>query len=521
MNLNKSNSLKKLKPNNTDSVNLFNKADWKNCLFWTFIILYTALLLYTAQKINISEDETYTLNTTSRNLQGVINQSYNFEFQLPGYFIFLSFWRLISSGIIFAKLFSILSIGIATIYLYKLSNLFEQKKASLWIVIIFLLNPFSVWAALEIRLYAFAILLSTLIIYTFYLYVFQNRKKALYLFLICALIGVYTQYFFVFLIFVLALTTIFIKGWKYFLKICSYLIPVAILFLPNLMFLPNQLEMQEAHGSSHFDISKIVAVLRSPQSLALAINYVPDAWLNRIIRSLFLFIFIIACFKFYKNNLIEKNLFYKNYKTILLCIFLLVFLFALGVYVTDIVFTTKYMVVTYPFFILLLLIFESYPRIYKNLIYGIICIYFLIILIPFYRHPVNTYDFKSIAKFVEKIEQSDQPILMYRSNIALPFEYYYKGKNKIIPLPRPVNFDANYLTNIKDTNQLKQLLYSITPPPTSYLLISDTTQFETTLNMHRDMVSDYISKKFRVTLDTLYEGNAKGKAFRIRTFELQ
>jgi hypothetical protein len=498
-----------------------NKAILKSYLFWTFIILYTALLLYTAQKINISEDETYTLNTTSRNLAGVIDQSYNFEFQLPGYFVLLSFWRLISSGILFAKLFSILSIAVATIYIYKLSNLFKQKKASLWIVIIFLLNPFSVWAALEIRLYAFAILLSTVIIYTFYLYVFKNRKKALYLFLICALIGVYTQYFFVFLVFVLAVTTIFIKGWKYFLKICLYLIPVAILFLPNLIFLPNQLKMQEAHGNSHFDFTKIVAVLHSPQSLALAINYIPPAWLNRIIRSLFLLFFIIACYKLYKNNSLKNDAFYKNYKIILLSIFLLVFLFALGVYITDIVFTTKYMVVTYPFFILLLLVFESYPKIYTNLIYGTISIYFLIILIPFYRHPVNTYDFKSIAKFVEKIEQPNEPILMYRSNIALPFEYYYNGKNKIIPLPKPVNFNANYLTNIKDTNQLKELLYSITPQPTSYLLISDTTQFETTLNMHRDMVSDYISKKFRVTLDTLFEGKAKGKAFRIRTFEPQ
>ena len=503
-------------------MNLFkNKVNWKSCLFWAFIILYAALLLYTAQKINISEDEIYTLNTTSRNLSGVINQSYNFEFQLPGYFVLLSIWRLISSEIFFAKLFSILSIGIAAIYIYKLSSLFEQKKASLWIVIIFLLNPFSVWAALEIRLYAFAILLSTLIIYAFYLYVFQNRKKALYLFLICALIGVYTQYFFVFLIFVLALTTIFIKGWKYFLKICLYLIPLAILFLPNLIFLPNQLEMQEAHGNSRFDINKIVAVLRSPQSLALAINYVPPAWLNRIIRFLFLIIFIIACLKLYKKNLFKKDLFYKNYKVILLCIFLLVFLFALGVSVTNIVFTTKYMVVTYPFFIVLLLIFESYSSIYKNLTYALICTYFLIILIPFYRYPVNTYDFKSIANFIEKIEQPNEPILTYRSNIALPFKYYYKGKNKIIPLPKPVNFDANYLTNIKDTNQLKQLLFSITPSPKSYLLISDTTQFETTLNMHRDMVSDYISKNFRVTLDTLYEGKAKGKAFRIRAFELQ
>ena len=491
-----------------------------NYFFWIFVVIYTLLLLYTAKKINISEDETYALNTSSRNLAGVINQSYNFEFQLPGYFVLLSLWRLISSSIFFAKLFSIASIGIASFYTYKLSNLFTGKKNSRWIIVLFLLNPFSVWASLEIRLYAFSVLLATLCIYFFYKYVFKENKKDLFLFLLFALTGIYTQYFFVFLIIALALTTIFIKGWRYFFNTCLTLVPLAILFLPNFIFIPNQLKMQTAHGKSSINLGTVSAVLHAPQNLMLAIDYVPDPAKNRIIRFIFLAMLIGTCFYVYKNKA-KMTFAFGSFKIVLAALSFLIIIFSIAGFLTNIVFTSKYMVVAYPFFILLISLFNLLPPFFRSVSFGIICMYFTLLLAVFYRYPVNTYDFNSIARYIEKIEKPNEPILMYRANNALPFNYSYKGINKIVPLPHPVNFDSNYLVSIKDTNELRQLLSDIKPQSGSYLMISDTTKFETTLDMHRQMVKDFLYKNYKVTLDTLFEGNAKGKTLRIRQFELK
>lgn len=492
-------------------------SNWKNFLFWIFIILYVMFLLHTANSINISEDETYTLNTTSRNVVAVIRQSYLFEFQSPGYFVLLSFWRLFNSGIFFAKLFSMLSIGVASIYIYKLSNLFLGKKNNRWLIIIFLLNPFTVWAALEIRLYAFAILLSTVCIYLFYRYIFEGNKVYLRLFLISALISVYTQYFFVLLIITLAVSSIFLKGWKYFLKLCFPLLVVAVLFLPNLLFLPDQLKMQTS--SNGINSSNLISIIRSPQTLILAINYVTNTWQTRIIRLLFLLLFAFSVFRLYRNRLTYNNRFYVNFKLILLSVFLLIGLFFIVFFSSGVGYTAKYMAVAFPFFILLFTIFSSYSGFYRTSIYSVLSLYFGIILFSVYRHPVNTYDYISLAKYIKKIERSNEPILIYRPAIALPFTYYYRGINSIVPLPFPVKFDSSYLISIKDTTVLKNSIESIQAPSHSYILISDTTLSEGSVSMNRNMVTNFIKERYHVTLDTLFYGWSKDKPIRIRSFE--
>ena len=133
----------------------FDNQKWTNTLsFIGFLAIYATFLIYTSSILNLSEDETYTLNTSSRGFSGVIHQSYNFEAQPPFYFILLSWWRLLCHGVFFAKLFSILCIGLSACYFYRLVPLFSEKKNSKWMVAIFLLNPFTVWAALEMRLYS-------------------------------------------------------------------------------------------------------------------------------------------------------------------------------------------------------------------------------------------------------------------------------------------------------------------------------------------------------------------------------
>ena len=160
-----------------------SKKKLGNLLFLAFLITYGILLIYTANKINIAEDEIYTLNTSSHTFLKLINQSYYFEYQPPFYFLVLSWWRTVSSEIFFIKLFSIFCIGISAYFFHKVVIQISSKKVAKWMVVIFLLNPFTVWAALEIRLYAFLMMLSVLAIYYFLRFHFENNKKALLNFL--------------------------------------------------------------------------------------------------------------------------------------------------------------------------------------------------------------------------------------------------------------------------------------------------------------------------------------------------
>lgn len=494
-------------------------SKFKNLLFFAIIVVYSVLLISIAYKINISEDETYTLNTTSRDLGGVIKQSYYFEAQPPVYFILFSWWRHINSSIFFAKLFSVFFVGLSSCFFYRIVIKLSGKEYSKWMVLIFLLNPFTVWAALLIRTYAFLIFLSIFSLYFFFRYYFEEKKYFLYLFLLISLIGVYTQYFFIFLISSLAIIILIFKGWKSFYNFCLYLIPIMLLFLPNLLFLSQQIKNQETHINNGFTFNTITSILHTPQDFLLAINLIPNTWINRTVRLLFFIPAIYAYAKLFSKYSIKNNLYLKKYNKVIIAISILIPLFIIAFLVTRVNYIDNYLVVVFPLFIMLFSIYQNFSKVISRILYACLIMYYVALLFFFYRHPVIRYDFKSLASYINHIEGKDEPLIFYRPAVALPFAYYYHGKNPIYPIPHEVKFDTSYLLNIKDSVALKQSIDGIKTSSNSYLLISDTTIYEGKLDMNRKMVDNYLSDHYIISLDTLFYGWSKSSPLRIRRFE--
>ena len=137
-----------------------------------------------------------------------------------------------------------------------------------------------------------------------------------------------------------------------------------------------------------------------------------------------------------------------------------------------------------------------------------------------YANPIKYNDFNSVAKYISKIERPNEPILLYRNGLALPFKYSYHGSNPLVALPHNVTFDSNYLINIKDETELNDLILSIKTYSNSYLLITDdNSEFLYSLNMNRKMFNDYISAHFTTTVDTLIFGESIEYFLRIRRLE--
>jgi len=139
-----------------------------NYIFFLFLILYTSFLLLISNHMVIGEDETYTLNTTANSIYNVTKLSYIFEGQLPAYFIIVSLWRKLNEGIFFARLLSIVFTLISAFILNELLQQIFKKIYSKWVIVLFLLNPFTVWTSVEARLYSMLTLLSLATIYLFY-----------------------------------------------------------------------------------------------------------------------------------------------------------------------------------------------------------------------------------------------------------------------------------------------------------------------------------------------------------------
>ena len=371
------------------------------------------------------------------------------------------------------------------------------------------------------RLYSLLILLSTYSIYYFFSYYFENKKYSLFYFLIISLFGIYTQYFFVFLVMVFSFIILIFKEWKTFIKYFLYLLPVILLTVPNLIFVPSQINLQKSAGHEGLSFSVIhYIVVYSPKNLMLAIDNASGVWLNRIIRLTIYSAAVIAYLKYYyKEGFSNGKRKLAGYHLILICIVTLLFFFCMAFMITKVGFNPKYLAIAFPLIILTFSIFNIFSRSLRNVIYGSISLYFIILLIIQYKNPVKVYDFKSVANFIESIESPHEPIFVYRPAIAMPLEYYYHGKNSITPIPYPVNFNSDYLISMKDTVELKKSINPANISSKSYLLISDTTSYEGLVNMNRKMISNYLNDHYKKVLDTFLLGNGKEKSLRIRRFD--
>lgn len=493
----------------------------KSLIFYGFLVAYAVFAIYLSIELNVWEDETYSLHTSSNSLPIVISQSYNFEGQPPVYFVLLALWRLINPGIFFARIFSLLLIAFSAIIFYRLVRLISGNDSSRWLVIIFLLNPFTLWAALEIRTYALLIFLSSASIYYFFRYYIDNKIKYLYFFLAICIIGIYTQYFFAFLVFALAFSILLLKGWKMFFKICLYLIPVVLVFLPNLFFVNNQLALSQSQKFDYSIFSRLSAVLHTPQDFMLALNIVPFGLVTRwVIKTIFAALMIYAYFKLFKKFKVQGNTHLERINLILISISVLIILYSAAVAITSVRYNNKYMAIVFPLFMLLFSIFKIHSSIYRKLIFGIISLYFAVVLALNYKYPIKYYDFKSIAKYIVKIQRPYEPILFFSKVLMPPFSYYYYGHNPLIPLPS-LTYDHNYYqNNINDTSQLRKSIEKIYTASKSYLLITDSLSRSLyDLKMDKKMVDACLNAHYKVTLDTNSFGENNNKKLRIRRLE--
>ena len=96
-----------------------------------------------------------------------VRQSVHFEFQPPLYFVLLTIWRKVCETAFFSRLFSVFLISSFLIVISNISRRLIPDISPAFTTLIFALNPFVIWAAVEARVYALALLLSSLLVLFF------------------------------------------------------------------------------------------------------------------------------------------------------------------------------------------------------------------------------------------------------------------------------------------------------------------------------------------------------------------
>lgn len=377
-----------------------------NLLFGLFIFAYTFFIVYLSYYLNIWDDEVYSLHTSDNSFLEIIRQSYIAERQAPFYFLLLALWRTVNSGVFFARLLSPLCIALGAYFFYKTVRFVLDIENSRWLLLVFLLNPYTVWAALEIRLYAFAILLSILLIYTIIRFYKENRKKYLWWFLIISLIGLYTQYYFSFLIFSIGISVLFFKGFKAFFKLSSYLIVVVLLFIPNLFVIGKLISVSQTEMIGYSFIGSLKSVLYGPQNLMLGYFIEPfTVKIRWVIKIGFALILIISYYILYRQQHKPNDEFLKFINGAIIAVVILLALYGIFIPLSKIYFGVRHLAVAFPLLMLLFTLFKVFPVFYKRMIYIVIVVFFIFLLIKEYKNPVKDFDYKSNSQYTSYISK--------------------------------------------------------------------------------------------------------------------
>jgi uncharacterized membrane protein len=413
-----------------------------------FSLVYYGLVIFLAAYINIWEDELYSLNTTSGTLKYAFHQSVHFEVQPPVYFLLLTLWRVISHSVIWARLFSVVIILLSQLLFYRFTSQLTNRKVATAGTILFLLNPVTIFAVLEIRTFSLVILFSVAILLAFYNSYFKNNLTAgkRLFFILLAISGLFTQYFVGFLLFANAVALLPGRKWRTFLiYVLDMVIPLClvILFVSNIFqhidvstaAVP---EYQRSTGDLIAEIKEIL--IRRPFSYILPFNFIlPRFWYWIFKAAIIVSIIISVNYTEIKKRL--SDLFPYIIISLIIIVFFILVDYIFGKYSTEYKYTILLFV---PLFIAFLFLFRI---IRQNLLVVwtiAIAIIYISENVRFYQGVYKVNDFRALAKYLEANQKDGEPVFVFRNISAENLTIYYKGINDVIPVPKPFSYDSDF-----------------------------------------------------------------------------
>jgi ribosomal protein S24E len=407
----------------------------------------------------------------------------------------------------------------STFVFKKTLKLFFPKYYSIGAVVLFMLNPFTVWAALEIRLYALLILLTLSSVYFFFQGFYLRKNQYKIWFVIIGILGVYTQYYFVFLLVALSILLFVSKGWRSFFNYCLWALMIAVIFSPNFIFIKDQMSMHEETQLQYAWYSRIGSISSSPLQFLFSLNelnlQLSFRWTALLCSCI---LFLILLFKQYRE-------FKKEYTVdfILICQLFVPILALLVIFnslysLSDLFYTQRYLTILFPFICLMFPLLSVQNNFIKVLLYLVISVIYIFLLAFIYSPPyIKGPDVIKATHYIQKNELPAEPVIFRDKSLVLVFKHYYHGDNKLIPL-RELAFNLNYYKDeFNSTKEIKHLLDSMLSNNNRFILINGPDQdFIANKKVSNGDLDIFIQKNYLVITDTTILGKYDYNYLRIR-----
>jgi len=423
---------------------------------YPLIILHLLIVVPLAYYLNIWADEASTLYSTDHGILNALQNAATVERQAPLYFWIMSLWRSINGSIFFARLFSI----ICSIVAIKLFAGFAQKlfswRTALLATAFFALHPITIWASVEIRVYALVILLSIALLRLFYNAFFGDEPSRMFKiwFLIVAVIGLYTNYYLGFLLVGCFAALLATRRWK---PARDYML---LMFVAGVAFLPliYTFKSQFAVNTSGFEeerslIDGLRRIWSHVLTYILPADIVPgkESSTASVIRlwAVRAGIIVVGTYAVIRRKRIGTQTVAFGAITVTILLWLLAAYFLVG---TWLVALRHASVLFVPLILFLASLLNDLfvrtddkvtraGRLVAPAIGLLVLASFSYALMTLYPNMAKRGDWARVGAYIEQRETPNQPVIIFHTYDALVLPYHYHGANRILPDERFFDFD--------------------------------------------------------------------------------
>ncbi|HEX4014776.1 MAG TPA: glycosyltransferase family 39 protein [Candidatus Cybelea sp.] len=450
--------------------------------------------------LNIWQDEAYTLHTTGSGVAYAFHQALAFEQNAPLYFVLISIWRSFGDNIFFLRLFSVLCIAATVLIAPAIARRYLPKQNAGLVTAVVACNPFLIWAAVEIRVYAMIVFVSALLLLTFYdAFVAQRRSLwAVAGYAACVALALYTQYYLAFLVAGQALTVVVFYR-RMLLQYVLAGIAATLAFLPMLAIVPGQVSNFKdgfAAPSLPYTIATLGGILaRYVLPLPVPHSLVVYAGLGVCA--------VIAL------AIVRPKIVPTGNAAILLTTAAAFVLFAAATYVSGVHILDRHAASLFlPATLSVFALFSFLPPPRERraaTIWTVIAVTLsLLTLAKTYHHLAKPGDWRRVAAYVGANEKPNEPIVVFEAENALPLEYYYRGPNRIVAVPHAVDFHRYVVTRFRIENEAE--LRDAVPAQKRLWLVTAGSCRSANVRFGCATLERYVQSRYRVESDAEFDG---------------
>jgi len=454
--------------------------------------------------LNIDTDESYTMHTTSGSAHFAVNRAINFELQPPLYFGAMWAWRLMNSSVFFGRLFSVFCIAITLVIVWAISKRIAPATNPAWITAAVAFNPFTIWCAVDMRVYALVMLLSSLLLLTFFGgFIARLSLPAQIGFAATALVGLLTFYYIGFLLVGFGAALLELRRWRALGMYAMLSAGLALALAPLALVIGHQAAALAAATSTHFWFGDNLGLLAK----ALALAAMPIRWAKW--HGLWLVLLVVlGAFGIHVIRSMAKS--WPPRRTPELAATACVVAFAAFSFVAAVTFTQQALANRYIVFLFVPFVacgyaafaaFNDYVRrtlaaaaLGAALVAGSITLLFQ------YGALAKSGDWQRVASYIMREEQPNEPILVFQAEAAGPLTYYYRGANHLVPVPRALNAQTYDLSQLVLTSEreVEQALARAPGPHRDIWVVTTTYCSTGSLDYNCPLFESYLARHYVV-----------------------